>query len=145
MPLKGDDTDGHIDNLVRFCSDSTIAYTAPSHRYDPNNASLKELKKQIHTIKKNYNCDLEICPLPLPSPVFKSNFQLPANYTNFSITNDYVLTPVFNDKRDQESLKRLDELFPKHEIIDIDCSVLIQESGGIHCATLQLPQGLLGE
>lgn len=142
-PLFGDDTDGHIDNFVRFCSDDIITYASSGHYNNPNNKVLNNLKKQLTAIKKSNVNNYEIFPLPVPDPILMSNSILPASYTNFLITNNYILVPVFNDKRDQQTLKSIDNLFPTHEVIDIYSVPLIKQCGGIHCATMQIPEGLL--
>ena len=40
--LTGDDTDGHIDNLVRFKDDNTILYMATNDKKHPDYKTLKE-------------------------------------------------------------------------------------------------------
>ena len=142
-PLIGDDTDGHIDNLIRYCHDDIVVYASKGHKNDANNNSITKLHKQLETIKLNHCNNLELVPLPLPDPIIKSEIQLPASYANFLITNHFVFAPVFNDKQDQYTLKLLDELFLTREIIEIDCTTLIQQYGGIHCATMQISEGLL--
>ncbi len=142
-PIIGDDTDGHIDNLVRYCSDNIIVYASIGHHNDANNNSLNELQRQINYLKKNHCKNVDTIPLPLPDPIIKSGMQLPASYTNFLITNHCIFVPVFNDKQDANVLQTFDELFPTREVIDIDSTILIQQFGGIHCATMQIPKGLL--
>ncbi len=143
VKLIGDDTDGHIDTLARYCSDNIIAYSAVGHASDPNKNNLTTLNQQLIEIKTSCANDLELIPIPLPKPIFDQNKQLPASYVNFLITNKYVFVPVFNDKQDESALKIIDDCFPSREIIDIESNALIQEYGGIHCATMQIPQGFL--
>ncbi len=143
VQLKGDDTDGHIDTLARFCTDDIIVYTSKGNSNDANYDALILLAKQLDSIKKQSNNRFEIVPLPLPDPIFLSGKQLPATYTNFLIINETVLVPVFNDKHDSYALKIFEELFPSREIIDLESTTLIQQFGGLHCATMQIPEGLL--
>ena len=139
--LAGDDTDGHIDNLVRFCNEDLIVYSAIGHKSDQNSNALQSLKTQLNALAKRNN--KEIVPLPLPTPIISNKHQLPASYTNFLISNNYVFVPVFNDINDNHTLKLLDECFPEKDIIEIESNALIQQFGGIHCASMQIPQGLL--
>ena len=139
-PLVGDDTEGHIDNLIRYCSDDVVVYASKGHEHDANNNSLNDLHRQLQAIKSHNRINLETFPIPLPDPIGKEDIQLPASYVNFLITNHYVFVPVFNDIRDQYALKTLDELFPSREVIDIESTTLIQQFGGIHCMTLQIPE-----
>lgn len=143
IQLAGDDTDGHIDNLVRFCTDEIILYSAPNSPKDINKISLTSLAKQLQNIKLQQSNNFELIPLQLPTPISNNTNLFPASYVNFLITNNNVLVPVFNDKHDNQALKIIDECFPSHEIIDIESTALIQQLGGIHCATMQIPYGFL--
>lgn len=140
-PLQGDDTDGHIDTLARFCGDDVIAHAAPGCGNDPNGETLERLIIQLRCLQSD---GIDLVPLPLPAPIFLSGKPIPASYTNFLITNQSVLVPTFNDKQDEPTLKIFEELFPTRAIIAIDGNTLARQCGGIHCATLQLPKGTLG-
>ncbi|MEM7400869.1 MAG: agmatine deiminase family protein [Pseudomonadota bacterium] len=139
--LAGDDTDGHIDNLARFCDDTIITYSALGHDHEPNSHALQLLVEQLNSIAKNNA--YELVPLTMPEPIIVNGVQLPASYTNFLISNEYVLVPVFNDKHDNNALKMIDDCFPSKEIVDIESNALIQQFGGIHCASMQIPQGFI--
>ena len=141
--LIGDDTDGHIDNLARFCADDIILYSSPTSSSDENTDALTNLKQQLHSIKHQLVNNLELVPIPLPSAITHDNTRLPASYVNFLITNQHVFVPVFNDKHDDIALKMIDDCFPTREIIDIESTSLIQQYGGIHCMSKQIPQGFL--
>lgn len=141
--LHGDDTDGHIDTLARHCDDDIIAYSAPANRSDPNYDALSSLSNQLKNYKTSESTSYELVPLPSPKPIFYDGLQLPATYSNFLIINEYVLVPVFGNKQDDDALKIIDDLFPTREIIDIESNALIQQYGGIHCASMQIPQGFL--
>ncbi len=141
--LNSDDTDGHIDTLARFCADEIITYTAVGDNSDPNNEALNSLSAQLKNMQKSQATISELVPLPSPKPIFSDSKQLPATYANFLISNNYIFVPVFNDEQDTYALKTIDGLFPKHEIIDIESNALIQQYGGIHCATMQVPEGFL--
>ncbi|HKJ77011.1 MAG TPA: agmatine deiminase family protein, partial [Gammaproteobacteria bacterium] len=45
--LEGDDTDGHIDTLARFCDPRTIAYSACDHPADTHYESLQAMARQL--------------------------------------------------------------------------------------------------
>ncbi len=143
VKLVGDDTDGHIDTLARFCADDIIIYTSTNNYQDPNNEALHQLAIQLQSLQKQNHNSIELVPLPLPEPIFSANQQLPASYTNFLITNESVLVPIFKDQQDATVLKLMEELFPTRKIIGVNSNVLIQQFGGIHCATIQIPKGIL--
>ena len=141
--LAGDDTFGHVDTLARFCPDDIIVYATSSNCNDPNRDTSDRLATQLQAIKRHSRNQIELVPLPLPDPLFFSGQQLPATYTNFLITNNSVLVPVFNDKQDSHTLKLFNELFPDRKIFDIECCTMIRQYGGLHCATMQIPEGFI--
>jgi hypothetical protein len=71
--------------------------------------------------------------------------RLAASYANFLIVNAAVLVPVYGDPADQVALDRLADCFPGRAIIDIPCLPLISQNGSLHCATMQIPAGVLSD
>jgi agmatine/peptidylarginine deiminase len=59
------------------------------------------------------------------------------------VINTATLVPVYGDPVDAVALERLAACFPEREIVPINCLALIQQSGSLHCATMQLPEGFL--
>jgi agmatine/peptidylarginine deiminase len=142
--LEGDDTDAHIDMLARFCSPFTIAYTQCSDESDSHYAGLKAMEEQLHTFRTREERPYRLLPLPLPAPVrTTAGERLPASYANFLIINGAVLVPVYGDPADATALERLAGAFPDRQVIPINCLPLIHQFGSLHCATLQLPAGIL--
>lgn len=141
-PLLGDDTDGHIDTLARFCDEATIVYAAcddPSH---PDYETLQQLEEQLRESLGSYRL------VPLPTPAVKRDRDgsvMPASYANFLITNGAVFVPTYRDPMDAEALRILGELFDDRRIIPVDAIPLIRQHGSIHCATMQIPQGFIRE
>ena len=143
VQLAGDDTCGHVDTLARFCTNDIIAYSACQNPKDVNHETLGQLSMQLLEINKQGGNRFELVPLQMPDPIFLNGQQLPATYTNFLITNDCVLVPVFHDRQDDCTLKLMDELFPDREIVDIESGTLIRQRGGLHCAAMQIPEGFI--
>lgn len=141
--LMGDDTDGHIDTLARFCDNQTIAYVSCDDESDPHYASLLAMKQELEQFTDTDGNPYRLVPLPLPAAQFDEDGQrLPATYANFLIINGAVLLPVYADDYDELARERLAECFPGREIIPIDARPLIQQYGSIHCVTMQLPAAL---
>ena len=70
--------------------------------------------------------------------------RLPATYANFLCVNGAVLMPTYGDaERDERARRQLQSAFPKHEVVPIDCRVLIEQHGSLHCCTMQFPQGVI--
>ena len=144
--LTGDDTDGHIDTLARFCDRSTIAYTTCADRGDTQHEALRRMASQLQTFRQANGSAYRLVPLPLPAPRHhRDGGRLPANYANFLITNGTVLMPLYNDPADSIALEALRRCFRGRKIVGIDSLPLIQEAGSLHCATMHLAAGVLRE
>lgn len=139
--LLGDDTDGHIDMLARFCSAATIAYTSCERRDDPQYQSLAKMEQQLRTLRRADGQPYELVPLPVPAPRHDEQGQrLPASYANFLIINGAVLVPVYGAPEDAIALERLAHCFPDRRIHGVNCEAAIAQHGSLHCLTMQLPR-----
>lgn len=140
--LIGDDTDGHIDTIARFCDARTIAYQACDEREDPHYEDLKALEAELQALRTADGAPYHLVPLPLPRPVLdEDGRRLPAGYPNFLILNGAVLMPTYRDPvHDALALERLRPCFPGREVIGIDCDALIHQYGSLHCVSMQLPK-----
>ncbi|WP_043767049.1 agmatine deiminase family protein [Algiphilus aromaticivorans] len=138
--LEGDDTDGHIDTLARFCDPTTIAYQASEDSGDPQHAMLQALADELRALRTAEGAPYLLIPLPLPAPMHDADGRrLPAGYANFLISNEQVLVPTYDDPADTEALARLREAFPAHKVHGVDCRTLVTQNGSLHCATMQIP------
>lgn len=136
--LDGDDTDGHIDTLARFCNPHTIAYCQARHS-DRHYESLKAMEFQLQGLRQTNGTPYQLMPLPLPSPIFNSQgARLPANYANFLIINKAVLVPVYDVPEDSIAIERLMQTFPQHRIHPVNCRAIIEQFGSLHCLTMQI-------
>jgi len=142
-PLPGDDTDGHIDTLARFCGPRTIAHVTCANSGDPRHAALVGLEQQLRALRRPDGAPYQLVPLPLPAPQFAVNGRhLPATHANFLIINGAVLCPCYGDPTDTIAMQRLADAFPRREVVGVPARALVEENGSLHCATMQLPAGL---
>jgi agmatine/peptidylarginine deiminase len=132
--LIGDDTDGHIDTLVRICPDDTIVYTGGDADH-PDLALMEEELKALRTLEgKPYR----LLKLPLPRPIYDDGDRLPATYANYLIINGAVLVPTYaQPDLDAEAMRVIGEAFPGREIVGIDCRAVVKQHGSLHCCTMQ--------
>lgn len=138
--LEGDDTDGHIDTLVRFTPDNGLAVQSAYNRPDDSHfADLSALVDECQVRMPDHT----IFELPLPVIFNAEHERLPASYANFLICNDAVLCPVYGQPEDDSALATIAKAYPQHQIVAVDCSVLVQQFGSLHCVTMQIPQGTL--
>ncbi len=131
--IAGDDTDGHIDDLARFVSETRVVTVVEENRDDENFEPLQE------NLSRLSGFGLEIVTLPMPKKIVREGLRLPASYANFYISNGCVLVPTFADPADESALSILRDLFPDRRIIGIDCRELIWGLGTFHCLTQQQP------
>ena len=137
--LIGDDTDAHVDTLVRFVSEDTLVYVSCKDQEDEHYEELKKMEKELEQFRTLNDNPYQLIPLPLPTAKYKNNQRLPATYANFLITNRTILLPTYQDDLDREMILLFKGLFPSHEIIPINALRLIEEGGSIHCSTMHLP------
>jgi agmatine/peptidylarginine deiminase len=142
--LAGDDTDSHIDTLVRFAPNNTLVYVSCDDENDEHFDALSKMAEQLHTFKTPEGAAYNLIPLPWPKAIFDDDgYRLPATYANYLIINKTVLVPVYNDQKDAEALKQIQLAYPEHTVIGIDCVPIIHQFGSLHCITMQLPKGFL--
>lgn len=139
--LIGDDTDGHIDTLARFCDAQTIAYQACDNPEDEHYEDLKKMEAELQAFRTPDGQPYKLVPLPMPQEILDENYnQLPAGYANFLILNGAVLVPTYGDTvNDPEAVHRLKHCFPDREVLGLDCRALINQYGSLHCVTMQIP------
>jgi len=139
--LAGDDTDGHIDTVARFCSPISIAYVKCDNPTDEHYDELQAMEQELLALCTIDGKPYTLYPLPLPDPCFdEGGERLPATYANFLIINGAVLVPVYNQPdKDTQALTTLQLAFPAHEIVPVDCRTLILQHGSLHCSTMQYP------
>ena len=138
--LTGDDTDGHIDTLVRICPDNTILYVGCDDPEDEQYEDLKRMEAQLQTFRTLDGKPYRLRKLPMPHAIFDGEDRLPATYANFLIINGAVLCPTYGQPDlDSEALRIIGEAFPDRQIIGIDCRPVIWQHGSLHCCTMQYP------
>ncbi|MDC8829891.1 agmatine deiminase family protein [Alteromonas gilva] len=138
--LEGDDTDGHIDTLVRFTPAGGLVIQAAENRpqdshYEGLSALVSECRQQFpeHTLHL----------LPLPAMYNGDGERLPASYANYLVCNRSVLLPVYDQPEDAEAVQVMQSAFPEHQIVPVNCATLVQQYGSLHCITMQVPTNTL--
>ena len=131
--LIGDDTDGHIDTLVRICPNDTLLYIGS----DEEHPDLLLMEEELKTFRTLEGKPYRLLKLPLPRPIYEAT-RLPATYANYLVINGAVLVPTYaQPDLDTEAMRIIGEAFPDREIIGIDCRAVIRQHGSLHCCTIQ--------
>ena len=145
--LAGDDTDSHVDTLARLCPANTIAYVQCTDTTDEHYEELHLMEEQLKTFRTFEDEPYRLIALPMaPIRYDEDGQRLPSTYANFLVINGAVLMPTYGDlELDTLAEKQLQKAFPKHEIVGIDCQVLIIQHGSLHCCTMQFPVGAISD
>ena len=151
--LIGDDTDGHIDTLVRICPNDTLLYTGG----DDDHPDLALMEQELQDLRTLEGKPYRLLKLPLPHPIYnplqtsqRGDFspssegsgegldRLPATYANYLVLNGAVLVPTYaQPDLDAEAMRIIGEAFPDREIVGIDSRAVIRQHGSLHCCTMQ--------
>ena len=132
--LLGDDTDGHIDTLVRICPDDTLLYIGA----DADHPDLIEMESELQALRTIGGKPYRLLRLPLPRPIYDEGERLPATYANYLVVNGAVLVPTYaQPDLDREAMDIIQQAYPDREIVGIDCRPVIRQHGSLHCCTMQ--------
>lgn len=148
LQLAGDDTDGHIDTIVRLAPDHTILYIDDS-RLTASADGHKPLRQQLEDAVGRLSAEFphshrpkpyRLIPLPMPHPIFdKEGLPLPATYANFLVVNGAVIMPSYRQPdTDRLAAVVVGQAFPGREVVQIDATPIIRQHGSLHCITMQL-------
>lgn len=151
--LIGDDTDGHIDTIVRVAPHDTLLYVGCDDPEDEQYEDFQALEKQLQKLFTFEGYPYRLLKLPMPDAIYdegdrlttdknSQGDRLPATYANFLILNGAVIYPTYNQpEKDEEAKRQIQLAFPDREIIGVDSLTIIRQHGSIHCLTMQLPKG----
>jgi agmatine deiminase len=137
--ISGDDTDGHIDDTVRFVNADTVLAVVEEDKSDENYQPLQKNLRHLSKMRLANGKQLNIVELPMPRPVIYEDQRLPASYANFYISNGSVIVPVFNCSNDAKALGIIQRCLPGRHVIGIDSTDIIWGLGSFHCLSQQEP------
>lgn len=142
--IKGKDiTDGHTDFYARFAGPGTVVAA-----YDPDPGSFDHAVTKRHleilrTATDAQGRTLDVVVLETPSHIREeyASDDFAAGYINFYLCNGAVIAPEFGDnKADADARRKLAQLFPTREIVQLNIDGIAAGGGGIHCTTQQEPR-----
>ena len=153
--LVGDDTDGHIDTIVRVAPHDTLLYVGCDDEEDEQYEDFQALEKQLQKLFTYEGYPYRLLKLPMPDAIYdegdrlttdrnSKGDRLPATYANFLILNGAVIYPTYNQpEKDEEAKRQIQLAFPDRDVIGVDSLTIIRQHGSIHCLTMQLPEGAI--
>ena len=137
--IVGDDTDGHIDDTVRFVNEDTVITVIEENTNDENYALLQTNLKQLQAMRLLNGKQLNIVELSMPDELIYEDQRLPCSYANFYISNKHVIVPTFRSKKDERALQIIADCFPDRIVKGIDSTDIIWGLGSFHCLSQQEP------
>lgn len=137
--IIGDDTDGHIDDTVRFVNEDTVLTVIEEDKSDENYEILQHNLTQLKAMRLLNGKQLNIVELPMPDAVIWEDQRLPASYANFYIANQSVIVPTFRSGKDDKALSIIQDCFPDRKVVGIDSTEIIWGLGSFHCLSQQEP------
>lgn len=138
--LIGDDTDGHIDTIVRIAPDDTLLYHKCYDELDCQYVDFHALEEELKALRTTDGKHYRLIPLPQPDAIYDGDDRLPATYANFLVINGAVLVPTYaQPANDVAACNAIQQAFPDREIIPIDSRTIVRQHGSIHCCTMQIP------
>lgn len=137
--IVGDDTDGHIDDTVRFVNEDTVLTVVEESKSDENYELLQTNLRELKQMRLINGKQLNIIELPMPDAVVYEGQRLPASYANFYIANAAVIVPTYRCRQDDKALQIIGECFRGRQVVGIDSTDLIWGLGSFHCLSQQEP------
>ncbi|MHA8091485.1 agmatine deiminase family protein [Aquirufa regiilacus] len=137
--IVGDDTDGHIDDTVRFVNEDTVIAMVEPNEQDENHAVLAQNLHELQAMRLPNGKPLNIVEIPMPAAVVIDEFRAPGSYANFYICNAGVLVPTFDCAQDAFALETLAQFFTDRPVIGLSAKKIIWGQGSFHCLTQQEP------
>ena len=137
--ILGDDTDGHIDDTVRFFNADSVLTVVEENKSDENYAILQRNLADLKTMRLLNGRQLNVVELPMPDKIVYEDQRLPASYANFYIANGLVVVPTFRCSKDDKALRIIQDAFPERKVVGIDSTDIIWGLGSFHCLSQQEP------
>ena len=137
--IVGDDTDGHIDDTIRFINDDTVLTVVETKVHDETYELLQQNLKSLSKMRLLNGKQLNVVELPMPDEVVYDDMRLPASYANFYISNRHVIVPTYQCEKDDKALEIISQCFPEREVVGIDSTEIIWGLGSFHCLSQQEP------
>lgn len=143
--LEGDDTDAHIDTLARFAGADRIVYQSCDDANDTHFEPLQAMAAELAAFRTTDGQPYQLFALPWADPILDEGRRLAASYANFLIVNGAVIMPGYGDVKDAQAVAVMQQAFPQHEIVQVNCRPLIWQNGSLHCITMQMPRGSVAD
>jgi agmatine deiminase len=138
--LVGDETDGHIDEVACFIAPGQVLALITHDPEDPNYPILHDNLNRLRAATDAKGRALDVYTIEQPPATYLEGDRLTLSYINFYLANNGIVMPAFgHDAHDKAAYDQLKQLFPQHDITQINALDIFAGGGGIHCITQQQP------
>jgi agmatine deiminase len=138
--LMNDHTDGHVDNLARFCAPGVVACPMGFGADDPNAEAYDAAAAELAGMSDAEGRPLKVVRIPSPGLILDEEGEpVAASHMNFLIANGAVIAPLYRDTAGAFALEALRGLFPDRQVIGLPSRAILTGGGSFHCITQQEP------
>ena len=155
-----DETNGHVDNILNFVKPGELILSWSDDPNDPQYKISRECEFILKNVTDAKNRSFKIHKIHCPSPVLitkeesegvdavngtfprQAGDRLAASYVNYYTANGAIIFPLFNDPKDEDAKKLLEQVYPDREVIGIQAREILLGGGNIHCITQHVPRRL---
>ena len=157
--LVGDETDGHVDEVVFFVRPGEVAMGWTDDQNHPQYEVLQDAYKRLSEATDAKGRKLKINKIQMPKQKSLSeaesmeidysrfsynrspNLTFISTYINCYLCNGGVVLPTFNDPQDEHAIAAFQKMFPDRKIVTVNTREISVGGGNIHCITQQQPLG----
>jgi agmatine deiminase len=154
-----DETDGHVDNLCAYVRPGEVVLTWTDDRGDPQYDISRDALERLMQARDARGRPFKVHKLTQPGPLHmtreeavgvdlvegsqprEAGARLAGSYVNFYIGNRRIVMPLLDPKRDAAALRKLQEIFPRRQVVGVPGREILLGGGNIHCITQQVPAG----
>lgn len=156
--LPGDETGGHVDNLVAFVRPGVLVMAWTEERADPFYEIARAAYDRLATATDARGRRFEIHKLHQPRPMTirpdeaagteqsagtkprRAGDPICASYVNAYVGNGVVVVPSFDDPMDEPARAAYAALHPERRVVQVPARDIVLGGGGLHCITHEQPR-----
>lgn len=151
--LAGDETGGHVDNVLAFADRRTMLMSYTDDESNPHYEVTHALYKTLSEARDADGVPYKIVKLPVPafhtrtesdsrdivraegSYARESGDSVLYTYVNYVQVNGAVIFPTFGIEEDEEAYRIIKSVYPGRDVIGMDATEAYLGGGGFHCLT----------
>ncbi|MGY4688786.1 agmatine deiminase [Salibacterium sp. K-3] len=156
--LVGDETDGHVDEVLCYAGPGEVILSWTDDPEDPQYDVLHQCRETLENEVDAQGRTFTIHHVPMPEQPYlteEETLQIDqtddsyerlaeepciASYVNCYLCNGAVVVPAFHDSMDEKAVQLFTGIFPDRAVVPVYTRELSLAGGNIHCITQQQPK-----